>query len=380
MNEVIPSEKQLPGTLPELSKFVLVGREKLTVVRAEIRAIKKVGLAKEVHEQKLAEAQAIAEAVLDAEVQIGRLTSQMPKASGTRTDIEPVDNGVRRFEKPKKQSLEEIGLSERQANRFETLAKHPEVVQKAKEDARRKNDIVNRSNVLKAIKKEKASAKADAKKYQTPTELPSSFLVFKADIKSGIPEIGDETVDFIITDPPYPKEYIPLYSDLSALAERVLKPNGSLLVMCGQSYLPEVLKRLTEKMTYHWTLCYLTPGGQSPSLWAKNTNTFWKPIIWLTKEGYKGDYVGDVIKTEVNTNDKRFHQWGQSENGFASIIERFTYPNDVIFDPFLGGGTTGICAALMNRKFIGTDISEECISITKERVMERLAECKEREN
>jgi len=145
MNEIAITQKQLPGTLPELSKFVLVGREKLTAVRAEIRAIKKVGLAKEVHEQKLREAQDIAEAVLDAEVQIGRLTAAMQKEKNQHT---AVDSGVH---STKKQALEEIGLTERQANRFETLAKHPEIVEQAKTDARSRNDIVNRSNVLKAI-------------------------------------------------------------------------------------------------------------------------------------------------------------------------------------------------------------------------------------
>ena len=43
----------LPANIKELSRFVLVGREKLTAVRAEIRAIDKVGLARQVREQKL---------------------------------------------------------------------------------------------------------------------------------------------------------------------------------------------------------------------------------------------------------------------------------------------------------------------------------------
>ena len=81
MNELSTTTKQLPDTLPELSRFALIGREKLNAVRAEIRAIEKVGLAREVHEQKLKEAQEIAEAVLDAEVQIGKLTAELPRAT-----------------------------------------------------------------------------------------------------------------------------------------------------------------------------------------------------------------------------------------------------------------------------------------------------------
>ncbi len=87
MNDLIVQQSNLPDTLEDLSKFVLVGREKLTAVRAEIRAIKKVGLAKEVYQQKQEEAQMLAEAMLDAEVKIGDLLKTIPKAQGTRTDI-----------------------------------------------------------------------------------------------------------------------------------------------------------------------------------------------------------------------------------------------------------------------------------------------------
>ena len=80
MNEVVERRSDLPAKLDELSKFVLIGREKLIAVRAEIRAIDKVGLATEVRQQKLREAQDISEAVLDAEVRIGELMRQVPKA------------------------------------------------------------------------------------------------------------------------------------------------------------------------------------------------------------------------------------------------------------------------------------------------------------
>ena len=58
-NELQAYSAQLPDTLPDLTKFVLIGREKLNAVRAEIRAIQKVGLAQEVHEQKLKEENSI---------------------------------------------------------------------------------------------------------------------------------------------------------------------------------------------------------------------------------------------------------------------------------------------------------------------------------
>lgn len=146
MNEIATQQKQLPDTLEDLSKFVLVGREKLNAVRAEIRAIEKVQLAAEVHEQKLQEAQEIAEAVLDAETKLGELTSQMETAQGKRKDLEHSNNGV-----TKSEQLEQIGLSKMDASRFETLASHPEQVEKAKVDARANGRIVTRQDVLNRI-------------------------------------------------------------------------------------------------------------------------------------------------------------------------------------------------------------------------------------
>lgn len=78
--EIATYQQSLPTTIDDLAKFVLVGREKLVSVRAAIRAIDKVKLAQEVRQQKLLEAQDIADAVLDAEVRIGELTSRIPKA------------------------------------------------------------------------------------------------------------------------------------------------------------------------------------------------------------------------------------------------------------------------------------------------------------
>jgi hypothetical protein len=82
MNEIITtSQSQLPETIPDLAKFVLIGRDKLKAVRAEIHAIDKVGMARDVYQQKLEEAQEIAEVVTDAECWMGELIREIPKAT-----------------------------------------------------------------------------------------------------------------------------------------------------------------------------------------------------------------------------------------------------------------------------------------------------------
>ena len=68
-------------------------------------------------------------------MQIGKLTAAMPKASGgDRRSNDFKSNTVVTFEteKPKEQQLADIGITRQQANRYETLAKHPEIVKQSK--------------------------------------------------------------------------------------------------------------------------------------------------------------------------------------------------------------------------------------------------------
>jgi DNA modification methylase len=181
-------------------------------------------------------------------------------------------------------------------------------------------------------------------------------------------DIPDESVDVIITDPPYPADYIELFDTLGELAARVLKPGGSLIAMTGQLYLPRYLELLSKHLTYHWTLAYTTPGGQAVQVWNKEVNTFWKPLLWFVKDERDGRWVSDVINTPVNANDKDHHHWGQGIDGMTAIVEKFSNPGDVILDPFLGGGTTGVAAKTMNRKFIGVEVDEEHAKKALERI------------
>ena len=59
-------------------------------------------------------------------MQIGRLTADMETHERIRTDLCNTDET-----QTKEKQLAAIGLARQQANRFETLAKHPEVVEQA---------------------------------------------------------------------------------------------------------------------------------------------------------------------------------------------------------------------------------------------------------
>ena len=61
MNEIALTNTSLPERFEDVAAFAIVAQEKLKSVRAEINAVKRLGLAKDVLAQKIAEAQEIAE-------------------------------------------------------------------------------------------------------------------------------------------------------------------------------------------------------------------------------------------------------------------------------------------------------------------------------
>lgn len=168
--------------------------------------------------------------------------------------------------------------------------------------------------------------------------------------------LADVVCDAIITDPPYPAEYLPLYADLAKWADDVLPDHGVLAVMVGQSYLPQLLQLMDGHRPYRWTLAYLTPGGQATQLWTRNVNTFWKPVLLYGHVNKATGWVGDVTRSAVNDNDKDHHHWGQSVSGMVDLVERLTEPGQTVCDPFMGAATTGVACQLGDRNFIGCDI------------------------
>lgn len=152
MNDLTVINPHLPDTIQDLAKFVLVGREKLVAVRAEIRAIDKLNIAEEVRQQKRDEAQMLSEALLDAEVRIGELLKAIPTAGGgDRKSHDFKNNTAVKFEKPKLEVVKDLGFTPMQTSRFETLAANKDIVDQVKAEARENEDIPTRSRVLQLV-------------------------------------------------------------------------------------------------------------------------------------------------------------------------------------------------------------------------------------
>lgn len=204
-------------------------------------------------------------------------------------------------------------------------------------------------------------------------DWPSSIQLIHGDFAEVAHALEPESFDLILTDPPYPRQYLHLYELLAEQSARLLRPGGSCLAMAGQSYIPEILEMMGRHLTYHWLISYDTPGGQSPQIWTRKVNAFWKPVLWYVKGEYDGNWHGDKIASNVNDNDKRFHGWGQSESGIGKLVAEFAaIGTGRVLDPFLGGGTTAVACYRLRIPFIGIDKDLTCIETTKRRIWEEV--------
>jgi len=180
MNELVAQNSNLPDKVDDLSRFVLIGNEKLNSVRAEIRAIDRLKLAQEVRAQKMEEASMLSEALLDAEVKLGELFKAIPTRQGgdRRSDDFKLRSGAE-FEntnKTKTEIVENLGFSQDQANRFEILADNKDLVEIVKAEARENDELPTKTRILDlAAYQKKMEAKCD--EYSDFIDL--SVIVYK---------------------------------------------------------------------------------------------------------------------------------------------------------------------------------------------------------
>ena len=196
-----------------------------------------------------------------------------------------------------------------------------------------------------------------------------SVQLYLGDCLEVMKSMPDKSVDAVITDPPYKKEFNSLYGKMAEQAARVLKDGGLLFTLSGHHSLDVILSDMTKHLDFYWM------GGMPNSLGSiaryhpRQMMMGWKPCIWLSKgKANKHDYVFDFFK--VGRIERVNHEWEQPTNWFQYYVEKLTQPGDTILDPFMGSGTTGVACVQTGRNFIGIEISEEYFRIAEKRIAE----------
>ena len=232
-----------------------------------------------------------------------------------------------------------------------------------------------------------------------------------------IPHLPSGFVDLLIVDPPYnldrdfngrkfKKTTDDLYFEYTeSWVEKIaplLKPNASIYVCCdwqSSSIIESVLKKhfiIQNRITWQ-----RDKGRGALSNWKNGMEDIWfatnsknytfnvedvmvrrkvitpyrvdgKPKDWEEtsignfRNTYPSNFWGDISIPYWSMPENTAHPTQKPEKLLAKLILASSNPGDVVFDPFLGSGSTSVTAKKLNRHFAGVEMNEQyCVWIEK---------------
>lgn len=220
--------------------------------------------------------------------------------------------------------------------------------------------------------------------------------------------IADESIDLIVTDPPYNlnkdyemtkdylefEEYLNFSRQWLQECKRVLSKTGTIYVFMGMRYISYIFSIMEQEMGLHfnsWITWYYTQGigktkGFSPRhddilMFTKDKKnfTFNLDAIRIPQKYYRkvnnmrGANPGNVWEfshIHYCNNNRCKHPTQKPEGLYERMILASSKPNDVVLDPFLGSGTLLRVCQQTDRKGIGIDINKNYIDMARNRLRE----------
>ena len=214
---------------------------------------------------------------------------------------------------------------------------------------------------------------------------------------TAIKNMPDMCIDLIVTDPPYKltsrggsgtmggywkeekakkgvifdnnsiscKEYLPEFY-------RILKNKSILYLMCNNTNLQEMINVATQSGFKFVKSLIWEKGNKICGRYYMNCFEY---ILLFRKGGDKPikncgtpDILKVPIKKQKDINGKNLHDTEKPVELMKILIENSSDENDIILDPFMGIGSTGIASKELKRNFIGIELDEKYFNIAKERI------------
>ncbi|MGH9975108.1 MAG: ParB N-terminal domain-containing protein, partial [Nitrososphaeraceae archaeon] len=185
-------------------------------------------------------------------------------------------------------------------------------------------------------------------------------------------KIQDSSVDLVFTDPPYSEKDILLYNDLAAVGFRVLKDGASLVTYANHCLIPEITKYMEDAgLKRQWTFAAKL-SGPFAHFHPKKVSVKWKPLLWFVKGNNANslDYISDFM--ESKSAEKATFEWEQSTIEAEHVISRLTVEGQIVCDPMMGEGASGVAATKLDRRFMGIEINPERFDVAKARISKTL--------
>lgn len=209
--------------------------------------------------------------------------------------------------------------------------------------------------------------------------FPEDFVnkIILGDALNLIKLIPDNSIDAVLTDPPYGlnKNGVKSDADLSIFYKilpelhRVLKNNSFFITFFSTKFLPRLFENNPFK--YFWQIVLYCPEGRvrSPIGQTKYMSVFifkkgHPKIVRLGKDIFI-DTPGKMIEPDEGYID---HPTPKPKHFIREILKMFTRENDIILDPFIGSGSTAIACIQLNRRFIGFEIDNTYWELAQKRL------------
>jgi|TARA_B100000287_G_scaffold50770_1_gene44990 DNA modification methylase len=228
-------------------------------------------------------------------------------------------------------------------------------------------------------------------------------------------DIEDNSVDMVLTDPPYyigydggkgwdsawetEKDYLDWCKEWTTECVRVLKPNRCLYVWGTTKtdtflkYKLEVLNSFSDMFYQNWIIWSYDWGGRTRKTYARkhedllmyskgeeflfNSDDIRIPYIMKksVRKGVelneKGKIPTDVWNKNNHTTSKEYCGWHPTQKPIElleRIIKGNTNEGDIVLDIFSGSGSTAIASTNVGRKFMGSELDKDYYKKSLERI------------
>ena len=193
-----------------------------------------------------------------------------------------------------------------------------------------------------------------------------------------------EKVDAVITDPPYGVDLIAkqhkwfknegtgygLIDDDESIYERIIGPTVNYLLPIIKRAAITPGQRLLRKYPQSKSMgCIYNRAGTGISPWGFNCFT---PILFYGAcpflEHGLGSRPNSWEQPPNDYSDKNDHPCPKPVGLMNWLVNRASHEDDIVLDPFMGSGTTGVACVNLGRKFIGVEIEEKYFDIACSRI------------
>ena len=215
--------------------------------------------------------------------------------------------------------------------------------------------------------------------------------------------LKDESIDAIITDPPYnisrdnnfttmgragiyfgewDKDF-----DLTSwikVAEPLLKKGGNIVIFNDWKNMTNITQSLEENGFEVKDLIRWKKTNPMPRNRDRRFITDYEVAVWAVKKGAKWTFnrlsetyeIPEILGGLTPKSEKTYggHPTQKPIYVMKWLIERLTNEGDIVLDPFMGVGSTGVASKELNRKFIGIELDEKYYNIAYNRINEYIYE------